>query len=150
MFSDQTLRNNIAFLIPDEEIDGARIQKALQTAQLEKVVSELEFGLDTIVGEAGAKLSGGQRQRIGIARALYNEPDILILDEATSSLDGKTEDAISEAIKSLHGKTTHRLNTVRHCDKVFFMSEGNILDVGSFDELLSRNVAFREFAQETP
>ena len=153
--SDQTLRNNIAFLIPDEEIDGARIQKALQTAQLEKVVSELEFGLDTIVGEAGAKLSGGQRQRIGIARALYNEPDILILDEATSSLDGKTEDAISEAIKSLHGKTTliiiaHRLNTVRHCDKVFFMSEGNILDVGSFDELLSRNVAFREFAQETP
>lgn len=129
---DDTIRNNIAFGIPEEEQDEDKIWHALEQAQLKEVVKELELGLDTIVGERGIKFSGGQRQRIAIARALYYNPDILILDEATSALDTETETAVMESIEALRGKKTlvivaHRLSTIRKCDKIYEVKDGVIV-----------------------
>lgn len=121
---DDTIRNNIAFGVPPEQIKDEDVWNALDEAHLKEFVMGLESGLDTIVGEWGAKLSGGQRQRIGIARALYSKPEILVLDEATSALDNETEKAVMESIEHLHGKLTmiiiaHRLTTVRDCDYIY-------------------------------
>jgi ABC-type bacteriocin/lantibiotic exporter with double-glycine peptidase domain len=96
--------------------------------------------MDTQVGERGAMISGGQRQRLGIARAMFTRPHLLVLDEATSSLDGETEASISEAIHALRGSTTvviiaHRLSTVRNVDIIVYLSEGKILATGTFDEV---------------
>ena len=96
------------------------------------MIDELASGVDTEIGEAGVRLSGGQRQRIGIARALYNEPEILILDEATSALDNETEEAVMEAIDSLHGEMTliiiaHRLSTIKNCDYVYEINNGKAI-----------------------
>lgn len=128
---DESLRRNIAFGVPESEIDDARVWQVIKEAQLEEVVKEMEAGLDTIIGEMGVRLSGGQRQRIGIARALYRNPEILILDEATSALDNETEKAVMEAIDSLHGKMTliiiaHRLTTIKNCDIVYEVKEGKV------------------------
>lgn len=121
---DDTIRNNIAYGIEQEEIDEQRIWDVIQEAQLKEFVESLEDGLDTYIGEGGVRLSGGQRQRIGIARALYDDPEILILDEATSALDTDTETAVMDAINSLAGKKTliiiaHRLSTIENCDIVY-------------------------------
>lgn len=121
---DDTICRNIAFGVKDEEIDEQKIWKALQEAQLDEFVKQLEDGLDTSVGDRGVRLSGGQRQRIGIARALYNDPKILILDEATSALDTDTENALMEAIDKMHGNRTliiiaHRLTTIKNCDRIY-------------------------------
>lgn len=121
---DDTICRNIAFGVKDEEIDEHKIWKALQEAQLDEFVKQLEDGLDTSVGDRGVRLSGGQRQRIGIARALYNDPKILILDEATSALDTDTENALMEAIDKMHGNRTliiiaHRLTTIKNCDRIY-------------------------------
>lgn len=126
---DDTIRNNIAFGLKKEEIDDEKVWHALEQAQIAKMVENMEQGLDTIVGERGIKLSGGQRQRIAIARALYHNPDILIMDEATSALDSETESAVMEAIDALQGKKTliiiaHRLSTIKNCDKVFEIKDG--------------------------
>lgn len=131
---DDTIRNNIAFGMKREEIDDEKIWKALELAQLKEFVENLENGLDTEVGEWGAKLSGGQRQRIGIARALLNEPKILLLDEATSALDNETERMIMESVDNLHGKVTviiiaHRLSTIRNCDHIFEVNNGKVLEI---------------------
>ena len=96
--------------------------------------------LDTRVGDRGTKISGGQRQRLGIARAMFTQPMLLVLDEATSSLDGETESNISDSIRRLHGKVTvvmiaHRLSTVRHADRVIYMNNGRIQAQGTFDEV---------------
>ena len=138
---DDSLRRNIALGIGDNAIDESQVQAAVRTAQLERFVSELPLGLDSAVGERGIRLSGGERQRIGIARALYHDPDLLIFDEATSALDLATEDAVTEAIKALHGKKTllvvaHRLSSVRRCDRLVFISEGRIRACCSYDDLL--------------
>ncbi len=122
--TDDTLRNNIAFGLRPEEVNEERVWKAVEEAQLTEFVKQLKDGLDTVVGERGARLSGGQRQRIGIARALYNNPDILVLDEATSALDNETEQAVMEAIDKLNGQKTmliiaHRLTTIRNCDYIY-------------------------------
>jgi ABC-type multidrug transport system fused ATPase/permease subunit len=125
---DDTIARNIAFGLPDTEIDPARVHEACVTAQLlEFVETELPKGFDTIVGERGIRLSGGQRQRIGLARALYHRPSLLILDEATSALDVATEAKLLEALRSLAGKLTmvvsaHRLSTIVGCDKVIDLS----------------------------
>jgi ABC-type multidrug transport system fused ATPase/permease subunit len=132
-----TIRSNVALGYTQDEISDTKVWKALELAHLDVPVSELPDGLDTFVGEGGLKLSGGQRQRLGIARALYTEPQVLILDEATSSLDGQTENAISEAIKSLKGQVTvlviaHRLSTVRDVDRVVYLEGGKKIAEGSF------------------
>lgn len=113
---------------------------ALKVAHLDKFIEELPLGIDTQVGERGAKLSGGQRQRLGIARAMFTRPHLLVLDEATSSLDGETEANITDAIHDLRGKTTvvmiaHRLSTVRNADIVIYLSNGTVMAMGTFDEV---------------
>jgi len=129
--SDNTIRNNIAFGLDDDQIDDNKVWEAIKNAQLDEVVRKLPKGLDTWMGEHGLKLSGGQRQRIGIARALYNDPAVLVLDEATSSLDTETERAISNSINMLSGEKTlliiaHRITTVEKCDMRFYMRNGEI------------------------
>ncbi|MBO4902891.1 MAG: ABC transporter ATP-binding protein [Lachnospiraceae bacterium] len=132
--SDETIRNNVAFGIEEDEIDEEKVWEALREAQLHDFVKELPMGLDTEVGERGVRLSGGQRQRIGIARALYDNPEILVLDEATSALDSETEKAVMEAIDHLAGRKTlliiaHRLTTIRNCDYIFKVEDGRIEEV---------------------
>lgn len=129
---DSDIRKNVAFGIPEEEIDDERLWHALKEAQLDEFVKSLPEGVYTGIGERGVRLSGGQRQRIGIARALYNDPEVLILDEATSALDNDTERAIMDSINRLHGKKTliiiaHRLQTIEKCDMVFRVEAGNII-----------------------
>ncbi len=129
---DDTIRNNIAFGVSKDRIDEKRLERAVEQAQLKELIDSLEQGLDTGIGERGVRLSGGQRQRIGIARALYNDPQIMILDEATSALDNDTEKAVMEAIESLHGKMTliiiaHRLSTIQNCDHVYEVKDGTVI-----------------------
>lgn len=117
-----TIRENVVF--GEDDISDEKVWEALREAQLEDFVKTLPDGLDSQIGERGIRLSGGQRQRIGIARALYSNPELLIFDEATSSLDNETESAIMESINSLHGKKTmiiiaHRLQTIENCDEVY-------------------------------
>lgn len=126
---DGSIRRNVAFGLSDEKIDDDKVWKALKESALDCFVRELPDGLDTEIGERGVRLSGGQRQRIGIARALYNNPDILFFDEATSALDNETEATIMESIQRLKGEKTmiiiaHRLSTIDNCDKVYQVNNG--------------------------
>jgi len=135
-----TIRENVALGYPSDVATDELVMSALRVAHLDKFVSQLPQGLDTPVGEHGTLISGGQRQRLGIARAMFTRPLLLVLDEATSSLDGETEAAISEAIHELRGSTTvvmiaHRLSTVRNADIVVYMAGGKILATGTFDEV---------------
>ncbi|HEV8715169.1 MAG TPA: ABC transporter ATP-binding protein [Candidatus Binatia bacterium] len=149
--TDDSMRRNIAFGLKDADIDEQKLHTAIRMAQLEELVASLPRGLDTVVGERGARLSGGQRQRVGIARALYHEPEVLIFDEATSALDNQTERAVIGAIEALRGEKTlvivaHRLSTVRGCDRLVFLRDGRIAGWGSFEELLTNNADFRAMA----
>ncbi len=128
---DSTIRKNVAFGYADEDIEDAKVWEALKKARLDEFVRGLPEGLDTGIGERGIRLSGGQRQRIGIARALFEDPEVLVLDEATSALDNETEAAIMESINSLHGHKTlviiaHRLQTIEKCDMVYRVENGEI------------------------
>jgi len=140
--TDDTLRRNVAFGLLDNEIDEAEVIRAINAAQLQDFVTSLPHGLETIVGERGIRLSGGQRQRIGIARALYNDPAVLVLDEATSSLDISTESHVMEAVTALQGDKTiiivaHRLSTVAHCDRIYRIDHGTVVDEGSPEAMLN-------------
>jgi ABC-type multidrug transport system fused ATPase/permease subunit len=135
-----TIRENIALGYPIAEATDELISEALKIANLDEFVASLPDGIDTQVGERGARISGGQRQRLGIARAMFTRPHLLVLDEATSSLDGETEASISDAIDAMRGATTvviiaHRLSTVRNADKVVYLSDGKVLANGSFEEV---------------
>lgn len=126
---DDTVRSNVAFGLEEDEISDDKVWTALEEAQLKEFVASLPYGLNTIVGERGVKFSGGQRQRIAIARALYEDPDILVLDEATAALDTETENAVMESIDALQGSKTliivaHRLTTIRNCDKIYEIKDG--------------------------
>lgn len=147
--ADLSIRENIAFGIEPSDIDDDRIQEVIKMANLDDYLFTLPEGTSTQVGERGVQLSGGQRQRIGIARALYNNPSVLVFDEATSSLDGISEKVIMDAIHSLSGTKTiilvaHRLATVKKCDSLFLLEKGRIIDHGTYDDLLQTNAIFQE------
>ena len=151
--SDDTVAANIAFGIDLDEVDYDAVEKASKIANLhEFVTNELPKQYNTTIGERGIRLSGGQRQRIGIARALYLNPKILILDEATSSLDNLTEKAVMDELINLNKDITiimiaHRLSTVRKCDKIFLFEKGEMINQGTFDELIKVSDNFRIIAK---
>ncbi len=133
--TDDTILNNIALGVEISEIDLLKVERIIKETQLNNFIESLENGLQTIVGERGVRLSGGQRQRIGIARALYNNPEVLILDEATSALDSDTESLIlNEILQYKRSKTiiviAHRLSTLSNCDKIIEISNGRIINAG--------------------
>lgn len=149
--SDDTIRHNIAFGLPGEQIDEKQVWMVLASAQLEEFVNRLPDKLDTFVGERGIRLSGGQCQRIGIARALYHNPEVLVMDEGTASLDNETEWEIMQAVKRLSEKKTviivaHRLSTVKNCDRLYFLREGKIVNFGTYDELIANCTEFKAMA----
>jgi HlyD family secretion protein len=144
---DSSIKENIAFGVEKELIDESKINKILDVVQLNEFVKNLEYGLETNVGTNGVKLSGGQKQRIAFARALYSEPELLILDEATNALDGVTEENIMNCIFNFSGSKTviivaHRISTIRKCDIIYFFENGRIIDQGNFDDLTKRNKNF--------
>jgi ATP-binding cassette subfamily C protein len=141
---DDTIRRNIAFGRPDALIDEQAVARAVATAHLDADIERMPEGLDTVIGHRGVRLSGGQRQRIGIARALYHDPGVLVMDEATSSLDHETEREVVAAIGRLRGAKTlimiaHRLTTVQGCDRLYVLDHGYIVDQGSFMDLAQRH-----------
>jgi ATP-binding cassette subfamily C protein len=143
---DDTIRRNIALGVEDGNIDEARVVESAKAAQLDMFLHQLPEGLDTMVGERGAKLSGGERQRIAIARALYRRPSLLVFDEATSALDNLTEQALTATIAGLKGAVTkiliaHRLSTVQSCDRLVFLRGGRIEGIGTYAQL-QRNPEF--------
>ena len=145
--SDSTIAANIAFGSADGEIDRAAVERAARIAALHDFVLTLPGGYDTEIGEGGVRLSGGQRQRIGIARALYSDPDLLVLDEATNALDTVTERAVVDAIEQLSpAKTlliiTHRLSAVERCDTILVLKDGRIETSGTFEALSRRSDTF--------
>ncbi|MEK9781035.1 MAG: ABC transporter ATP-binding protein, partial [Gammaproteobacteria bacterium] len=149
--SEGTIAENIAFGISHDQIDLDQVKKVIKLAHLDKFIQTLNNGVDTKVGERGVQLSGGQRQRIGIARALYHKAEVIVFDEATSSLDGVTEKMIMDAIHDFSGKKTiiliaHRLKTVQKCDKIFFINNGKVADQGTYQELLENNEHFKKMA----
>ncbi|MBT5471476.1 MAG: ABC transporter ATP-binding protein, partial [Nitrospina sp.] len=149
--ADDTVKNNVAFGLPIESIDEDKVWKALELAQLDEFVRSAKDGLSTMVGENGVRLSGGQRQRIGIARALYYEPQILVMDEATAALDNETERVFMESVEKLGQKKTiiiiaHRLTTVKNCDTIFLLDQGRLIASGSYETLMSKSSEFRQMA----
>lgn len=149
--SEGSIAENIAFGLSAEDISLEKVKKAVKLAHLDALVDSLPLGLDTKVGERGVQLSGGQRQRIGIARALYNDADILVFDEATSALDGITEKVIMDAIQELSGKKTiimiaHRLKTVEKCDVIYLMEQGEVVEQGTYHDLVKNNSKFKQMA----
>ena len=142
--SDESIKKNIAIGEDENKIDLKKILYSVKLAGLDKFISSLPEQLDTQVGAQGIKLSGGQIQRIGIARAIYTDPSIFVLDEATSSLDQKTENEIlRDFFKYKDSKFTimvsHRLSSLKFCDEVFYIKDGEIKDFGKIDDLIRRN-----------
>ena len=150
MISNGTIKQNVCLGYSVSEVSDDDVWKALEVAQLYEFVKGLPDELSTHVGDRGAKLSGGQRQRLGIARAMFTQPKLLVLDEATSSLDGSTEASITDAVHNLKGGVTivmiaHRLSTVKESDVIHYMSDGYVVNSGTFDELRQ---AVPEFAKQ--
>lgn len=148
--SDSSIEENVAFGIDIKDIKQKSVEEAAKIANLHDfIINQLPQGYKTVIGEKGVRLSGGQRQRLGIARALYNNPNVLVFDEATSALDNLTEEAVMEAMNNLKNKVTiiliaHRLNTIKNCDNIFFLNHGSLVDQGNYNDLLSKNKNFKE------
>ncbi len=139
---DESVRLNVAFGLKNEEIDDELVWAALEKAQIKDFVENLSEGINTLVGDRGIRFSGGQRQRIAIARALYNNPEIIIFDEATAALDGETESAVMNSIHSLKGEKTliivaHRMSTIKECDTIYEIKNGKAYKI-SFEEIMER------------
>jgi ABC-type multidrug transport system fused ATPase/permease subunit len=152
LISDGTIRSNVALGFPSDVAIDELVWRALEVAQLSDFVRSLPGGLDAHVGENGTKISGGQRQRLGIARAMFTQPKLLVLDEATSSLDGQTESDISSSLAKLQGEVTlvmiaHRLSTIREAGEVIYMDNGKILARGTFDQVRNQVPDFENQAQ---
>jgi ABC-type multidrug transport system fused ATPase/permease subunit len=148
---DTTVAANIALGTQQSAIDPERLRAAAQLALVDEFVHTLPDGYAHVIGERGVRLSGGQRQRIGIARALYADASVLILDEATNSLDGLTEQELIETVVRLRGRYTiifiaHRLSTVQACDLIFELDHGTVRASGSYDTLLRSSETFRRLA----
>tara|TARA_Y100000590_G_scaffold346139_1_gene396301 strand:- start:61677 stop:63443 length:1767 start_codon:yes stop_codon:yes gene_type:complete len=141
---DNSLSQNVAIGVEKENIDYNKVNLALEKARLKELVKELPLGIETELGERGIRLSGGQRQRVALARAFYHERNILVMDEATSSLDYQTEKEIVKEIKDLKGKKTliviaHRLSTVKHCDRIYKLRKGCLIQEGTYQEVVQKN-----------
>jgi ATP-binding cassette subfamily C protein len=139
-----TISENVALGIDESSVDREKVLTALKVAHLENLVKDLPLGIDTPLGKLKDSLSGGQMQRLGLARALYFEPNLLVMDEATSALDAESEAEIQSSLEEMRGKVTvviiaHRLNTIQHADKVILIQDGAVQDSGSFKELIARN-----------
>jgi ATP-binding cassette, subfamily B, bacterial PglK len=151
--TDDTIERNIAFSEFENTIDTEQVTKAAKMANLDVFINTLPEKYKTFVGERGIRLSGGQRQRIGIARAIYHNPKVLVFDEATSSLDGITENAIMDAIQNLSHKKTiiiiaHRLSTLIECDIIHMLANGKIIDSGTYTQLIKNNKEFRKMSKQ--
>jgi len=153
--SDDTIRKNIAFGVEEDRIDDHQVETSARIAAIDRFIeTQLPERYDTLIGERGVRLSGGQRQRIGLARALYRNPEVLVLDEATSSLDGSTEGAVLKAIQCASKARTvimiaHRLNTLKDCDQIYIMEDGRFIAHGAYEELLNTNETFMKMAKIT-
>lgn len=150
--ADDTIAGNIALGLKPEEVSQISIEKAAKAANLhEFIITELPNGYKTIIGERGVRLSGGQRQRLGIARALYSNPKVLVLDEATSAMDSLTEKLIMQAINKLKENTTiiliaHRLSTIKNCDNIFLLDKGKLISEGNYKKLINSSDLFNKYA----
>lgn len=149
--ADSTLAENIALGLPRNAINMERVKQAARQAKIADFIESRPEGYNALVGERGVMLSGGQRQRIGIARALYKQASILVFDEATSSLDNETEQAVMHCIENLRRDLTiliiaHRLTTVQHCDQIVELALGRVVAQGTYDELMERSPSFRRMA----
>jgi ABC-type multidrug transport system fused ATPase/permease subunit len=152
MIANGSIKDNVGMGYPAESVPDSYVWDALKIAQLDDFVRGLDFGLDSQVGDRGTKISGGQRQRLGIARAMFTKPQLLVLDEATSSLDGETEANISDSINAMRGNVTvlmiaHRLSTVRNADLVVYLENGSIIATGSFESVRNQVPDFDRQAQ---
>ena len=149
---DKSVMFNVAFGVEEEDIDLERVWDSLESAQLAEFVSELPFGLHTLVGENGINLSGGQRQRIALARAFYRDSKFLVLDEATSALDNKTESDVIQSLEIVGRRCTtvviaHRLSTIQRCDRIYEFDNGKIICSGNYQELQQRSESFRNLVR---
>ena len=151
--ADDTLSANIALGIPEQLVDQEKVERAAQIAQVNEFIDQLPQGFATFLGERGVRLSGGQRQRVGLARAIYSSPSVLILDEATSSLDSITERAVMSAVHHLKGEMTtivvaHRLSTVMNSDEIFIFDSGALVESGQYQQLLKTSELFKDLASQ--
>jgi ATP-binding cassette subfamily C protein len=152
---DDTVRRNVAFGLPELEIDDERVWQVLRAAQVENLVRSVPGALNAMIGERGARLSGGERQRLGIARALYRDPQVLVVDEGTANLDNETEAAIARTLAGLRGEKTiivvsHRLPLVKNCDHIYLLRQGQVRNSGAYEHLFSTDPAFRRYAVGGP
>ena len=142
-FLDDKISKNIAIGVEEENINTDSLKNSIKASNLTEFINQSEDGVDQIIGNRALKISGGQRQRIGIARAFYNQPKILILDEATNSLDEKNELGIIDDVISIKDVTTiiiaHRIENLKNCDKIIVFEKGKIIKQGTFENIVQNN-----------